>query len=162
MLNVQVFLHERLNAFPEAPIYPALMPATKQSGKRLKEARIDAGLSLRELSDKTGGLYSISRLSNYEQGTRAINPQAAQVLATILGVSATHILCIQEETPGDEMTPEEHRLLRAFRALSEKDRDRELVHLEVMALPHRRPASDAQIRSFADPARRPKSKSPQK
>jgi DNA-binding transcriptional regulator YiaG len=61
---------------------------------RLRAARKAMGLSLSQLADLTGGSYSKSRISNYEQGIRRMPPAAAQALAKALGnVSA--------QVPGD-------------------------------------------------------------
>lgn len=131
------------------------MPTRNESARRLKQARIDAGLTLREVSERSDGVYSTSRLGNFEQGIRRFKPSDAEALGSILGVSAAHLLCLQQDEGAGEMTPEELRLLRAFRALSEKDRHAELMHLEVMALPHRRPVSDGKVReAFGKPRTR--------
>ena len=67
---------------------------TKQIGARLRKARHDAGLSLGGVSDRTGGLLSKSRISNYEQGLRRIGLEEAELIAGATGVSAAYLLGI--------------------------------------------------------------------
>lgn len=88
---------------------------TREIGRRLRAARHARGLSLAELAALTGGLYSKSRISNYEQGLRRPSVEGAQALAEALGnVSAVHLLCLEGTEP-TAMSPEEMRLLDAFR-----------------------------------------------
>lgn len=124
--------------------------AQQEGGRRLKAARAAVRLSLRELSERTGKVLSESRISNYEQGLRRMTPQIALMLAKILGVKATYLLCIDDgsgtvDEKEEELTPDETRLLKSFRAMNEKDRERALIHLEVMAIPHRKGVSDAKV-----------------
>lgn len=66
------------------------MDLTKKIGWRLREVRTGQGLSLAELSVRTGDVLSKSRISNYEQGLRRPGIEEAQTLAAALGtVSAT-------------------------------------------------------------------------
>ena len=67
---------------------------TKQIGARLRKARHDACLSLGGVSERTGGLLSRSRISNYEQGLRRIGLEEAELIAGVLGVSAGYLLGI--------------------------------------------------------------------
>ena len=67
---------------------------TKQIGARIRKARHDAGLSLSGVSERTGGLLSKSRLSNYEQGLRRIGLEEAELIAGVIGVSAGYLLGI--------------------------------------------------------------------
>lgn len=115
----------------------------KESGRRLKAARKDRGWTLEELSKKTGGLLSISRLGNYEQGTRAIGVRESLALGTVLGVKASYLLCVD----GDEgdMTDQENRLLRNFRALPERDRNEYDRRIEVLALAYKEPVADERL-----------------
>jgi transcriptional regulator with XRE-family HTH domain len=85
-------------------------------GARLRAARQDRGLSLSGLAEETGGHYSKSRISNYEQGLRRMSVEAALALAEALGnVSAAHLLCVEEDATAAR-NPDEIRLLTAFRA----------------------------------------------
>lgn len=67
---------------------------TKQIGARLRKARHDAGLSPSGASERTGGLLSKSRISNYEQGIRRIGLEEAELIAGATGVSAAYLLGI--------------------------------------------------------------------
>lgn len=67
---------------------------TKQIGARIRKARHDAGLSLSGVSERTGGLLSKSRLSNYEQGLRRVGLEEAELIASATGVSAAYLLGI--------------------------------------------------------------------
>jgi transcriptional regulator with XRE-family HTH domain len=78
---------------------------TKAIGERLRAARHARGLSLSALAALTDGLYSKSRISNYEQGLRRLNSEGAEVLAAALGnVTAAQLLGLDEEdaTAGSE------------------------------------------------------------
>ena len=79
------------------PTTPATLDKTertKQIGARLRKARHDAGLSLSGVSERTGGLLSRSRISNYEQGLRRIGLEEAELIAGVTGVSAAYLLGI--------------------------------------------------------------------
>ena len=81
-------------------------------GERLRASRTATGWSLTELSQRTGGRLSKSRISNYEQGLRQMSPDVAAMLAEALeSVTAPWLLC--EDTPA--LSPEEARLLAAWR-----------------------------------------------
>jgi len=88
-----------------------------EQGKRLKAARKAKGLTLQALSDLLNGLYSVSRLSNYEQGTRAMSPNVARTLADVLeNVTAATLVGLDDE----EITPDEYEVLRDYRAADER------------------------------------------
>jgi transcriptional regulator with XRE-family HTH domain len=90
---------------------PAEQELTARIGLRLREARRAQKLSLSELSARTGGALSKSRISNYEQGLRRLEIEEAQALAAALWtVSAGYLLCLEEE----------QELLRCFRAADER------------------------------------------
>lgn len=119
------------------------MDYKKESGRRLKSAREDKRMTLAELSKRVGGVLSVSRISNYEQGERMIGPQEALALAPHLGVQPSHLLCVDVEE-GD-MTPEESSLLRNFRALPERDRAEYSRRIEVLAMAYREPVPDEKL-----------------
>lgn len=67
-----------------------------ESNARLKRARKQAGLTLKELSGLTSGKLSVSRISNYEQGSRSVNVEVANILAPLLLVTPAYLLCVEE------------------------------------------------------------------
>lgn len=115
----------------------------KESGRRLKAARNNKGWTLEELSLRTGGLLSTSRLGNYEQGTRMLGVRESLALGPVLGVQPAHLLCVD----GDEgdMTAQEIELLRNYRALPERDRNDYSRRIEVLALAYREPVPDERL-----------------
>ncbi len=58
-------------------------PDDGQLGRRIQAARIDAGLTLRELAARLD--WPISTLHNYEQGRRALRMHEMQAIAHALG-----------------------------------------------------------------------------
>jgi transcriptional regulator with XRE-family HTH domain len=91
-----------------------------ESARRLRRARIDAGYdTIEALAAATGHVYSVSRLGNYEQGTRAMAPHVADSLAKILGVSASWLLCLDN----DGLSPDERRLLKNYRLADKRGQD---------------------------------------
>jgi transcriptional regulator with XRE-family HTH domain len=113
----------------------------KESGARLRKARIGAKLTLDELSRRLGGMLSASRLSNYEQGLRTLGIKESILLSNILSVPAAHLLCVDEEE--GEMTPQEARVIRNFSALPENLRSELERHIEVLSLAYRKAGTSA-------------------
>lgn len=62
----------------------------EQIGERLREARVSAGFTLREVSDIVGKNHST--ISTYETGTRAINVDFMEYLCKVYGVNYLDIL----------------------------------------------------------------------
>jgi transcriptional regulator with XRE-family HTH domain len=103
--------------------YPVEMDLTKKIGQRLRAARQAQGLSLSELSNRTGTL-SKSRISNYEQGIRRMGLEEAQELAHALGtVTPTYLLCLENTDPLSEA---ERVLVDQYR--KSDDRGRETIN----------------------------------
>jgi len=93
-------------------IFPVETDLTKLIGQRLRSARQAQGLSLSDLSGRTGTL-SKSRISNYEQGIRRMGLEEAQELARALGsVTPTYLLCLEDTDP---LTKEERTLVERYR-----------------------------------------------
>jgi transcriptional regulator with XRE-family HTH domain len=89
---------------------------TTAIGQRLRAQRLVLGLSLNELSERTGGALSKSRISNYEQGIRRMGVEQARLLSQALGtVSPAYLLYVENEHP---LSPEELGLVETFRGLS--------------------------------------------
>jgi transcriptional regulator with XRE-family HTH domain len=83
-----------------------------ESGRRLKLAREAKAWTLREVVAQIKGI-SESRLSNYEQGLRLMRQPEAIKLASVLGVSAAYLMCVDE---GSELPLRKQRLLALFDA----------------------------------------------
>ncbi|WP_273703981.1 helix-turn-helix transcriptional regulator, partial [Candidatus Accumulibacter vicinus] len=66
-----------------------------ESGRRLRQAREAKRWTLNELAAQVQGV-SASRISNYEQGIRLMRQPEAVKLAGALGVSAAHLMCVDE------------------------------------------------------------------
>jgi transcriptional regulator with XRE-family HTH domain len=92
------------------------MNLKEKIGLNLKSLREAKGLSLRALSDLSGGLYSASRLGNYEQGTRMLPLECANNLAGPLGCSPSDILMTDNDTSKklSELTDEQLKLFEAI------------------------------------------------
>lgn len=115
----------------------------KESGRRLAAARRDKKMTLESVSKALNGFMSASRLSNYEQGIRTLGIKEALALGKILGVNASHLLCIDGED--GEMTQQEAELLRNYRALPENERGAYARRIEVLAMAYKEPVPDEKL-----------------
>jgi transcriptional regulator with XRE-family HTH domain len=89
-------------------------------GQRLRAARQAQGLSLSDLSGRTGSL-SKSRISNYEQGIRRMGLEEAQELALALGsVTPTYLLCLDDTDP---LSADERALVERYRQADVRGRE---------------------------------------
>ena len=71
---------------------------TNQIGDRLRAERKAQGLSLADLSERTSGQLSKSRISNYEQGIRRMGLEESRILSEALGTaSPMYLLCLEDE-----------------------------------------------------------------
>ena len=101
--NLQHFLNDT----QEVSIYPRRMAKyrnaelSKTAGARLKKARINKGLTLKELSDLVPGM-SFSRLSNYEQGRHMIPVDVAVALANVLEITPEYLLGLTDVVLDEE------------------------------------------------------------
>jgi len=69
---------------------------TKLIGERLRQVRDERGITLAELSERTGGVLLKARISNYEQGLRRMGLEEAETLAKALKVSPVWLLAIND------------------------------------------------------------------
>ena len=76
------------------------MDMKKKVGTRLKAARDAVKLTLEQVCARGPGLL-VSRLGNWEQGTRMIPNEFAQKLAPIYGVRAAWLVYLEEEDGSD-------------------------------------------------------------
>lgn len=70
---------------------------------RITESRKQLGITIKELAARTGEL-SAARISNWEQGTRSPGPVEAKMIAGILNVSPSYLLCLSDDPRGDLVT----------------------------------------------------------
>ncbi|WP_295583403.1 helix-turn-helix transcriptional regulator [uncultured Lamprocystis sp.] len=107
------------------------MDLTKKIGQRLRAARQAQGLSLSELSSRTGSL-SKSRISNYEQGIRRMGLEEAQELALALGtVTPIYLMCLEDTDP---LSKDERELVERYRNTDVRGRDTILKAAEGQAV----------------------------
>lgn len=93
---------------------------TVEIGRRLRAERHRCSLSLSALSDRTDGVLSKSRISNYEQGIRRMGLEEAEILGRSLGdVSPIYLLCLDDSDP---LTADEHTLVTNYRLADERGR----------------------------------------
>lgn len=90
--------------------YGLCMDLKFEMGRRLRAAREQRRLTLREVCEQVPGLIE-TRLHNWEAGKRGLPVEMAKVLAPILGVTAGYLLTLTDE-PGDDR---EGRLLGYYR-----------------------------------------------
>jgi transcriptional regulator with XRE-family HTH domain len=69
-------------------------------GEKLRRLRLDRGLSLQEVCDRSGGAFVVSTLSAYERGKRSLSLERLLELAEIYGLSPTSILEIEDNGEG--------------------------------------------------------------
>ncbi len=92
--------HESLIAQFHSPYYPRQMDTKTESGKRIKAARKRLELTLADVCAQVDGL-TVTRLSNWETGTRMISVDEAKRLAPALQTTAGYLLTVDDE-PGDQ------------------------------------------------------------
>ena len=116
---------------------PEFASLSRRIGSRLRAERQRRGWSLNDLSLRTTGLLSKSRISNYEQGIRRMGLEAAHQLASALEtVSPAWLLLLDEEHP---LSDDELRLIQSFRAM-DADGQRELLD-RIAKLASRKPSA---------------------
>jgi transcriptional regulator with XRE-family HTH domain len=71
------------------------------AGKRIRDCRSAAGLTQEELAQLTGKKLSASRISNYEQGTRALDVEGALILGEALRQPAGYLLGVLDDLERD-------------------------------------------------------------
>lgn len=108
------------------------MDYKKEIGRRIREAREEKGWSLAQLSQKTGDVLSLQRIGAYEIGDRMPGPSEAVILAKALGKRAAYLMALDEtQTP---ISPQEEKLVKNWRTLTERDRMHFYREIEQMAM----------------------------
>lgn len=109
---------------------PECASLSHQIGDRLRAERQRRGWSLNDLSLRTTGLLSKSRISNYEQGIRRMGLEAAHQLAAALEtVSPAWLLLLDDEHP---LNDDELHLVRIFRTLNAEDQRQLLGRIQAL------------------------------
>ena len=65
-------------------------------GEKLRRVRLDRGLSLQDVCDRSGGSFVVSTLSAYERGKRSLSLERLLELAEIYGLSLNTLLDVEE------------------------------------------------------------------
>lgn len=78
------------------------MNIKEKIGGRITKARKELGITIKELAARTKSL-SAARISNWEQGTRSPGPEEAKLVANVLNVSASYLLCLTDSPEGELM-----------------------------------------------------------
>lgn len=102
---------------PRAGRYRRRMSTKEEAGRRIKRARNARGLTLEDVAKAIEG-FSVSRVSNWEQGLNMIGVDEARKLGPFLDVSAAYLLTL-DDNPSD---PCEKKLLDCYRHTDERGR----------------------------------------
>lgn len=126
------------------------MDYKKEIGRRIKLAREEKGWILEDLQRKTDDVLSVSRISNYEQGTRMPGPSEAVILAKALGKRAAWIMAVDDAQLPISLL--EEALIRNWRTLTERDRMEFVREIELKAMQSRDPVPDQKVMRTIGPA----------
>ena len=77
------------------------MDIREQIGNRITKSRKALGITIKELAARTNNGLSAGRISNWEQGTRSPGPLEAKLLANLLNVTASYLLCLTDNPQGE-------------------------------------------------------------
>lgn len=94
------------------------MDTKKETSNRLRAARDAINLTMADVCARIPGL-TVSRLGNWEQGTRTMPNDFAKKLAKVYGVSAAWLACLEDEKQGDQ---QKGRLLEIYDQLDARGR----------------------------------------
>ena len=75
------------------------MNIKEKIGKRIREERLNKGLTRKALAELTDTL-KISRINNYERGERTPGPEEIKQLAKVLEVSPAFLMCLSDDKEG--------------------------------------------------------------
>lgn len=101
-----------------APAYFVGMDIRKEVGLRLKRARQQKGLVLREVCEQVPHLTE-SKLGNYERGYRMPDLEMLKILAKVLGTHAAYLATFDD----DPIDPRERAVLDCFRQADPRGKD---------------------------------------
>lgn len=86
---------------------------------RIKELRQAAGWTQSQLGEKIGAVKST--VSEYESEKHQLDPALICALCDIFGCTADYLLC-RSDTSVPSVTPEQARLLKAYKDASDRDK----------------------------------------
>jgi len=115
-------------------------------GRRIAKARAALGeregreISLAELSRRTSGLLSKTRIGNYEQGDRMPGPAEANILAAALDVDAAYLMCLKQEWNKHQID-----FVTNWMALPENMREEYFDRIQTLSLAYRKPLPDEKL-----------------
>ena len=94
-----------------------------EAGRKVRILRTNAELQQKELAEKVGLTSQV--ISNIERGYSEMNMEQAAKLAQFFNVSTDYLWSLPElpDEGKKDVTPEERKLLTAYRKLSEDYRD---------------------------------------
>lgn len=97
----------------------------KKTAKRLQTARMNAGYSLTGLSKALDGKLIASRISNYEQGIRAMSVEVGLLLSQTLGISATYLLGLDDKPDDafDSLSDDQKQLFKLLNKVQQQSDD---------------------------------------
>jgi transcriptional regulator with XRE-family HTH domain len=97
----------------------------KKTAKRLQTARMNAGYSLTGLSKALDGKLIASRISNYEQGIRAMSVEVGLLLSQTLGISATYLLGLDDKPDDafDSLSDDQKQLFKLLNKVQRQSDD---------------------------------------
>lgn len=106
-----------MSDLPRVGGYLVRVSTKEEAGRRIAAARKAKGLRLEDVEKKVPE-FSVSRLSNWEQGRNMIGVDEAKRLGPVLGVNPAYLLTLDDD-PSD---PREKALLDYFRRSDERGR----------------------------------------
>ena len=123
------------------------MDFKQEIGRRIRKVRLEKDWTLAELAQKTSDVLTLKRINAYENGDRMPGPSEASILAKALGVRAAFLMAVDDiQTP---ISPQEERLVKNWRTLSERDRMDFYRQIETRSLQSRDPAADLRVETPA-------------
>lgn len=147
-------LHESFTTEENQPLTLRGMDYKTEIGRRIRTAREERGLKLRELAELTDNIVSVSRLNNYEHGARMPGPPEAVLLGKALGKRPAYFLGVDDVQT--QITTQEEMLIRNWRALPENERMKIYRQLEHKALLYRDPVQDSVVEKHLPVPQKPK------
>lgn len=132
------------------------MNLKQEIAKRITSSRKQLGITIKELAARTQTL-SAARISNWEQGSRSPGPLEAKLLAKVLDVSPSYILCLSDNPHGDlhmhaEIMPKYAPLLPLNKTNLTKNKLQEIIqNLSLFSNEIEKISLEDKIKSIAGP-----------